>query len=70
VQEGISSEIIAEKLGAEDVAVRSGLHCAPTAHRSAGTIETGTVRFSFSSFNTETEIKKAAEIYRSLIKKM
>ena len=29
------------------VAVRAGLHCAPLAHESAGTLETGTVRLSF-----------------------
>ncbi len=29
------------------VAVRAGLHCAPYAHESAGTLETGTVRVSF-----------------------
>ena len=29
------------------IAVRAGLHCAPLAHRSAGTLDTGTVRVSF-----------------------
>ena len=29
------------------IALRAGLHCAPLAHRSAGTLETGTVRASF-----------------------
>ncbi len=29
------------------VALRAGVHCAPTAHESAGTLETGTVRASF-----------------------
>ena len=29
------------------MAVRAGLHCAPFAHESAGTLETGTVRVSF-----------------------
>ena len=29
------------------VALRAGLHCAPLAHESAGTLETGTVRLSF-----------------------
>ena len=31
----------------EGIALRAGLHCAPLAHRSAGTLETGTVRVSF-----------------------
>ena len=29
------------------IAVRSGLHCAPLAHKTAGTVDTGTVRISF-----------------------
>ena len=29
------------------IALRAGLHCAPLAHRSAGTLDTGTVRISF-----------------------
>ena len=33
--------------GLPDVALRAGLHCAPLAHRSAGTLDTGTVRVSF-----------------------
>jgi selenocysteine lyase/cysteine desulfurase len=53
-------ESVAAALAAEDVCVRSGLHCAPLAHRSAGTLESGTVRFSFSPFNTHAEIEKAA----------
>ena len=31
----------------EHIALRAGLHCAPQAHRSAGTLDTGTVRVSF-----------------------
>ena len=40
-------EEMAEKLGQLGIAVRAGLHCAPLAHESAGTLETGTVRISF-----------------------
>ncbi len=40
-------EEMAEKLAAEGVAVRAGLHCAPLAHESTGTLDTGTVRISF-----------------------
>ena len=40
-------EVLAEKLGHRGVAVRAGLHCAPLAHESAGTLESGTVRISF-----------------------
>lgn len=40
-------EEVAQKLAERGVAVRAGLHCAPLAHESAGTLETGTVRVSF-----------------------
>ncbi len=45
----------------------AGLHCAPLAHESAGTLETGTVRFSLSAFNTDREIFEAAKIMRSCL---
>lgn len=38
------------------IAVRSGLHCAPSAHTFMGTMETGTVRVSPSVFTTVNEI--------------
>ena len=41
------------------IAVRSGFHCSPLAHNLMGTGETGGVRFSFSSFNTQEEIDQA-----------
>jgi selenocysteine lyase/cysteine desulfurase len=40
-------QILADRLAERGIALRSGLHCAPLAHRSAGTLETGTVRVSF-----------------------
>lgn len=35
------------------IALRAGLHCAPLAHESAGTLETGTVRVSFGHNNSD-----------------
>lgn len=40
-------EEYAQILGDHGIAVRAGLHCAPLAHESAGTLETGTVRVSY-----------------------
>jgi len=40
-------EELAQRLAQRGIAVRAGLHCAPLAHKSAGTLETGTVRVSF-----------------------
>lgn len=40
-------EDMARRLAGRGIAVRAGLHCAPLAHESAGTLDTGTVRVSF-----------------------
>ena len=42
------------------VCVRSGYHCAPAAHRALGTMESGSVRFSPSWFNTMEDIEHTA----------
>lgn len=47
------SEILSEKY---NIATRSGLHCAPLAHKSYNTIGTGTVRIVPSVFNKENDI--------------
>ena len=57
---GRDCEMIAQRLGEQGICVRSGLHCAPLAHESAGTLRSGTVRMSFSPFNTHAEIETAA----------
>lgn len=44
---GMDCEAAAEILAQTGIAVRAGLHCAPLAHESAGTLDTGTVRVSF-----------------------
>lgn len=44
---GMDCEEAAERLADAGIALRAGLHCAPFAHESAGTLETGTVRVSF-----------------------
>ena len=58
----IDVETLGSELARRNVAVRSGLHCAPLAHRTAGTLDTGTVRVSFSDFNTEAEVRQFARI--------
>ena len=44
---GEDCEVFAGKLARRGIAVRAGLHCAPLAHESAGTLASGTVRLSF-----------------------
>ena len=48
-------EILCTQLAEAGFALRGGYHCAPYAHRTAGTLEGGTVRFSASAFNTMGE---------------
>lgn len=67
---GVPSEVLAETLAQHQVAVRAGLHCAPLAHRSAGTEDTGTVRFSVSFYSTLQQMGRAADILRSAVKNL
>lgn len=53
-----------------DIATRSGLHCAPVAHKTIGTLEQGTVRFSFGYFNTENQIATALDAIEQITKDM
>ncbi|QXM07390.1 aminotransferase class V-fold PLP-dependent enzyme [Crassaminicella indica] len=48
------------------IAVRSGLHCAPMAHKTMGTFEQGTVRFSLGYFNTKEDVEKAVEALKKI----
>lgn len=61
---GMDCEEAGEILAENGIAVRAGLHCAPLAHRSAGTADTGTVRLSFGFDSTERdvdELKRAVQ---------
>ncbi len=49
---GIDCEEAADRLARQGFALRAGLHCAPLAHESAGTLETGTLRLSI-GWNTQ-----------------
>lgn len=55
--EGEDCEETALHLARQGIAVRAGLHCSPLAHKTVGTLETGTVRVSFSDFSTKEEIE-------------
>ena len=55
---GLDCEGAGEALGRRGIALRAGLHCAPLAHQSAGTLEEGTLRASFSDFNTPGEVDR------------
>ena len=65
---GRDCEEVGEALGEQGFALRAGLHCAPLAHQSAGTLETGTVRASVSAFNTPQEIGRFLDAMGRLAK--
>ena len=64
--EGMDCESVGEWLGRRGFAVRAGLHCAPAAHRTAGTLEQGTVRVSFSAFNRPAQADLAVAAIESV----
>ena len=55
---GLDCEEAGRRLAQRGIALRAGLHCAPLAHTTAGTLEHGTIRASFSPFNTPAEIDR------------
>ena len=60
---GEVSDALSKQYG---IATRPGAHCAPLMHKALGTVEQGAVRFSFSHYNTEEEIKIAVSALREL----
>lgn len=63
----VGSDELAERLGKLGICVRAGLHCSPTAHETVGTLEEGTVRFSFSPFNTYSELSYVADSLKKIL---
>ena len=70
IVEGIDCEEMGEAMASRGIALRAGLHCAPLAHRTVGTLKTGTIRFSPSAFNTPAQVMQFAQILQSTLRKM
>ena len=64
---GMDCDEAAGLLSERGVCLRSGLHCAPLAHRSAGTLDTGTLRLSLSPFVSREEIRAFCGMLRELL---
>ena len=60
------SDKVGKFLDKNEIEVRTGLHCAPSAHEFIGTLETGTIRVSPSAFNTKQEIDKLINAIRKI----
>lgn len=65
---GADSAEIALKLDRKyDIMTRSGLHCAPLAHRELGTYPTGALRFSIGYFNTKHDIDETLKALQEVM---
>lgn len=53
----VESGMTATELSRNGIAVRGGLHCAPSAHKQLGTLPFGTARISPGAFNTVSEVQ-------------
>lgn len=61
-----SSEVSDALLTDYNISTRPGAHCAPLMHEALGTVEQGAVRFSFSHYTTDEEVKTAIQAVREL----
>jgi len=67
--EGLDPSLVSFRLDGEfDILCRSGLHCAPDAHRTMGTFPEGTVRLSPGLYNTPEEMDKTIGAIRHIAK--
>lgn len=68
--DGISSESLGPILSEYGISARTGLHCAPNAHRFLGTFPSGTVRFSISVMTKEEDFVALEEALNSIQSEM
>ena len=65
-KDGKSPEELASLLNANGICVRAGYHCAPLAHNTLGTADTGAVRMSFSIFNKKSDIDALLKVVNEI----
>lgn len=70
IEDEDSSEVSYILDSAFDIGVRSGLQCAPLAHKTLGSFYQGTVRFSMGYFNGEEDINKSLEALAYICKEL
>ncbi len=64
--DGIPSDRVANLLTERDICVRGGFHCNPMAHKVLGSDRGGSVRVSFSPFNTADDVLALADAVRDI----
>lgn len=62
VIDGISSDTAGQLFAERKIAVRTGLHCAPLAHKFIGTFPAGTIRFSTSYFTSDEDFEALHQV--------
>lgn len=60
--DGISSDSAGKIFSEKGIAVRTGLHCAPLAHKFMHTYPAGTIRFSMNYFTDDNDFKQLKEV--------
>ena len=60
--DGLSPDNVEDILARNNIAVRTGLHCSPNAHKFLGTFPAGTVRFSISYFTTDKDFEELRKV--------
>ena len=63
---GIPSTDVARELDRAGICVRAGFHCAPLAHKTLATGESGAVRVSFSPFNSRRDVTKLVDVLKTI----
>ena len=61
VIDGLPSDTAASVFAEKNIAVRSGLQCAPLAHKTLGTFPSGTIRFSCSAFTGDEDFVQLSQ---------
>lgn len=62
LMDGIASDVAGNIFANRGIAVRSGLHCAPSAHKFLGTFPAGTIRFSVNSLTNEIDFNELDDV--------
>lgn len=66
--EGFDNSIVSFYLSSKyKIMTRVGMHCAPRAHKTLKTFPQGTVRFSFSHFNTKEEVDVCIDSIKTIL---
>ena len=64
--DGLPSDRVANLLSERDICVRGGFHCNPMAHKILGSDTNGSVRASFSPFNTADDVIALSDAVRDI----